>query len=414
MKDCIEMNTKNSAIRIGIIAAISLLLLIPLALIKGIIAERSEADKAVTNDVADSYAKAQTIGAPSMESVVTLVPATDSANMKSELHSTGCEKLSYNATVDTDMLHRSIYSVIVYDSRIEIAGSIPVTDNAVKAASNRFVLEVSDFKGLASLPRLSFAGKSYNMSKQNGRLLAEVQLPEDIKNGDNVDFTVTLNLKGTESLAFQPMAEETTLKVSSSYQHPSFQGTFLPVEREIGNEGFTATWNVLGMNISSPYDTMEVKFVKPGNPYQQAMRSAKYGILIVVLVFAAGLFVELLTRRNINPIQYAIIGLSLVLFYSLLIAFSELITFGVAYTISALMTTAALMLYFKAILKNRSSYALGGFIALVYAANYTLLQMETYALLTGSLLLFVLLGAVMYLTADINSSTARTDTKETE
>ena len=73
---------------------------------------------------------------------------------------------------------------------------------------------------------------------------------------------------------------------------------------------------------------MGVKFVDPANPYQQSMRSAKYGMLIIVLVFVAGLFVEFLTRKEINPIQYAVIGLSLVLFYSLLVAFSEFITFG--------------------------------------------------------------------------------------
>ena len=126
-------------------------------------------------------------------------------------------------------------------------------------------------------------------------------------------------------------------------------------------------------------------------------------MLIIILVFVAGMLVEFLTRKEINPIQYAVIGLSLVLFYSLLIAFSEFIAFGVAYTISASMTTVALMLYYKGILKNRSAYMLGGFVALVYVLNYILLQMETYALLSGSLVFFLLLCAVMYLTSNINN-----------
>ena len=83
---------------------------------------------------------------------------------------------------------------------------------------------------------------------------------------------------------------------------------------------------------------MGVKFVQLADPYQQAMRSAKYGMLIIVLVFVAGLFVEFLTKKNINPIQYAVIGLSLVLFYSLLLAFSEFVTFGLSYVIAASMT----------------------------------------------------------------------------
>jgi inner membrane protein len=149
---------------------------------------------------------------------------------------------------------------------------------------------------------------------------------------------------------------------------------------------------------------MGVRFVDPANPYQQSMRSAKYGILIIILVFVAGLVVEFLTKKEINPVQYAVIGLSLVLFYSLLLSFSEFMMFGVAYIIAALMTTGALVFYFRAILKSRSAYMLGGFVALVYMLNYMLLQMETYALLAGSLVLFLLLCVVMYLTADMSKN----------
>ena len=93
----------------------------------------------------------------------------------------------------------------------------------------------------------------------------------------------------------------------------------LPNRREINNDGFEATWSVSSFNSSGYYD-MGVKFVDPANPYQQSMRSAKYGMLIIILVFVASLFVEFLTCRGINPIQYVVIGLSLVLFYSLLLA----------------------------------------------------------------------------------------------
>lgn len=129
-------------------------------------------------------------------------------------------------------------------------------------------------------------------------------------------------------------------------------------------------------------------------------------MLIIILVFVAGLFVEFLTKREISSLQYAIIGLSLILFYSLLLSFSELVVFGYAYLIAAVMTTAALILYFKAILRNKAAYMLGLFTAAVYGVNYILLQMETYALLVGSLILFILLCVVMYLTADLNNRKA--------
>lgn len=169
------------------------------------------------------------------------------------------------------------------------------------------------------------------------------------------------------------------------------------------DDGFSATWNVLRMNINSTNDQMGVKFVDPANPYQQATRSVKYGLLIILLVFVAGLLVEYLTHKEIDLVQYTVIGLSLVLFYMLLLSFSEFIIFGWAYLIAAVMTVMALMLYFQAILKHQSAYLMGGFLAAVYAVNYILLQMETFALLAGSLVLFALLSVVMYFTANSNN-----------
>lgn len=107
--------------------------------------------------------------------------------------------------------------------------------------------------------------------------------------------------------------------------------------------------------------------------------------------------------QNSN-VKRTAIKISLVAVISLLVTFSEFITFGVAYIIAALMTTGALMLYFRAILKSHSAYILGGFVAVVYALNYMLLQMETYALLAGSIVLSMLLCGVMYPTANMNNN----------
>jgi len=395
-----NLNAKHSAIKIGVVTLISLLLLIPLSMIEGVIGEREETKSVVENEVANSYAKAQEINAPVLKSCVMTKPATGSTSMETSEHIIQCTKLDYNVEVITDVLHRSIYNVIVYNSKIVITGKLKVMEPAIKALFNTFNFSVSDFKGIDKLPQLSFGGKTYLLVKDNNTLTAKVELPENAKVGDFIDFSVAIDLKGTDYISFQPIAQETTMTMKSSYPHPSFQGTFLPNHREVSDDGFVAKWSVLDMNVDSTYETMCVKFVDPANPYQQSMRSAKYGMLIIVLVFVAGLFVEFFTRREINVVQYAVIGLSLVLFYSLLVAFSEFISFGWAYIVATLMTIIALMLYFKAILKNNSAYMLGGFVTMVYVVNYMLLQMETFALLAGSLVLFILLCVVMYLTSN--------------
>ncbi len=409
METKVNSNTKRTAIKVSLVAVISLLLLIPLTMIKGVIEDREETKDAVTEEVANSYAKPQTVSAPYLVSYVVETKTVDKKIEPSgkqtyvEDYNSYCSQVDYTADVETDVLHRSIYDVIVYNSKVKISGKLPITEKSVIARDNQFRFKVTDVKGFSNPSQLTFGDQSFELSRMSDEFVAEVIFPKGAKAGDVIDFAFTFDLKGTESLFFNPSREgNTTVAISSPYPHPSFQGAMLPNTREVKEDGFNATWSVSSFN-SSSYDDMGVKFVDPANPYQQSMRSAKYGMLIIVLVFVAGLFVEFLTRKEINPIQYAVIGLSLVLFYSLLVAFSEFIAFAVAYIIAALMTTGALMFYFRAILKSRSAYVLGGFVALVYALNYMLLQMETYALLAGSIVLFLLLCVVMYLTANMNN-----------
>ena len=410
MDTTVNSNAKRTAIKVCLVAVISLLLLIPLAMIKGVIEDRERTKESVTMEVADSYAKPQTVSAPDL---VSYVVETKKADKKSEpsgrqtyvadYHSY-CSQVDYTADVETDILHRSIYDVIVYNSRVKISGKLPVTEKSIVARENEFRIKVADIKGFSNPSQLTFGDQSFELRRRSEELVADVVFPKGAKAGDVINFAFTFDLKGTESLFFYPSRDgNTTVAISSSYPHPSFQGAMLPNTREVKDDGFNATWSVSSFN-SSSYDDMGVKFVDPANPYQQSMRSAKYGMLIIILVFVAGLLVEFLTRREINPIQYAVIGLSLVLFYSLLLAFSEFMAFVIAYIIAALMTTGALMFYFRAILKSRSAYILGGFVSIVYALNYMLLQMETYALLAGSVVLFLLLCVVMYLTANMNNN----------
>ena len=410
METKVNSNARRTAIKISLVAIISLLLLIPLAMIKGVIEDREQTKDSVTMEVANSYAKPQTVSAPYLVSYVVETKTVDKKIEPSgeqtyvEDYDTYSSQVDYTADVTTDMLHRSIYDVIVYNSKVKICGKLPITEKSVVARNNEFRFKVTDIKGFSNPSQLTFGGETFELRRKSEEFVAEVVFPKGAKVGDIIDFAISFDLKGTESLFFNLSREgNTTVAISSSYPHPSFQGAMLPNTREVSDDGFNATWSASSFN-SSSYDNMGVKFVDPANPYQQSMRSAKYGMLIIVLVFVAGLFVEFLTRKEINLVQYAVIGLSLVLFYSLLVAFSEFITFGVAYMIAALMTTGALMFYFRAILKNRSAYLLGGFVAVVYALNYMLLQMETYALLTGSVVLFLLLCVVMYLTANISNN----------
>lgn len=412
--------------KVCVIAAVCLFMFIPLLLIQGLIVDRESNKNAVCNEVANSVAKAQTIEGPILfYQIETTVPAVYSINEKTgkseltheekvmyEYCGLHPQQLNYKVNVETELRSRSIYNVLVYKSMIDITGSFSVPASLVGSKEPYLKFDLTDLKGLSENPRISFAGNTYSFKAVNGELQASIKLPAELKGGEVIDFKMQIPVKGTEELFFVPIAEETTLAMESAYPHPSFQGNFLPQTHNISEAGFNAEWKVLRINMSGHYDKMGVRFVEPANPYQQSARSVKYGILIVLLVFVAGLMVEFLTHKEIKSVQYVVIALSLVLFYSLLLSFSEFISFGVSYLVAALMTLTSLLLYFRGILKNRSAYLLALFVALVYIVNYMMLQMETYALLAGSLVLFVLLSVVMYLTANMNRSDAPSENVE--
>ncbi|MBR3938851.1 MAG: cell envelope integrity protein CreD [Bacteroidales bacterium] len=427
------METKNipykpGALKLCIIALISLLLLIPLVMVQGLIHDRSSTKETVEEEIANSTAQSQTIAGP-----VIFYEEVETKNNKHKetLQCLISNTLNYNSNIETETLHRSIYDVVVYNSKIKIDGTFKVTKKLLNKKWCYLYFSISDLKGLQSIPEIKICDSTYTLEldredikekynyTRNGSyfeystntLTAKINLPENMIEGQELKYEMTLNIKGTKEQTFEPCSEMTTLTIQSSYPHPSFIGDFLPTKRSVTDTGFSAEWSVLGMNVASNSDGMGVAFVNPSDPYLQSERTSKYGFLIIALVFVAALLAEFISRKEITIVQYAIVGLSLVLFYSLLISFSEITGFGLAYLISAIMTTLALMFYFRRMLKNKAAYFVGGFVGLMYIINYIIIQMETFSLLTGSLLLFIMLLVLMYFTSNMNNISTK-DTTE--
>lgn len=391
--------------KIAFISLIAILLNIPLMMIQGVINERDYSQSSVKKEISKTIAEGQIINGPRLIYVTEEERVEDGkTELVENLHVVNPQKMESDVSVTTETLQRSIYDVIVYHSKVSIKGNFVLPGAVQKAKSLKVKIKVTDLKGLTDTPQITLAGNEYVFDVDGlGELYTKIELPSQEQFRDNIPFSMCLDIKGTERLMFAPSADETKVSISSAYPNPSFVGEYLPVSRDVNNKGFTATWKVLKIN-KKDSSYFGVDFIEVASQYQQAMRSAKYGMLIICLVFVAGLLVEFVTRKQIHIVQYAVIGLSLALFYSLLTAFSDIIPFGWSYLIAATMTTLALTLYYRGILKNRSAWVLGGFISIMYVTNYILLQMETYSLLAGSLLLFVLLSVMMYFTANMNKS----------
>ena len=411
-------------VKIALIGVLALVMLIPLAMVQGQISERQNTASASQDEVAVSWGRAQTLTGPVLELSydVEVKDQNQEKTFKRETATVYPRSLVYDIDLPVQTLHRSIYDIMVYGSEVEVTGDfiIPSAYSEKELKDQAVSIGISDLRGIDGPVEITLGEQSYSfhsgsgmkksaytangMASGNATLSEPVGLDKALMDGKTaVPFRLTYRVRGSSSMMIRPYGEITEVKMHSDCPDPSFTGDFLPSEREVTDDGFTARWSVSEINRGNPDDTsFGVNLLQGVTQYQKTMRSAKYGILVILLVFIAGLAVELVGKKKINLVQYLVIGLSLVLFYALVLSFSEFMNFSLAYLLAALMTVAALFGYFRGILRDRSAWLLTALVALAYLLSYVLLQMETFAFLVGTLVLFALLVGIMYLTRNLN------------
>jgi inner membrane protein len=223
-----------------------------------------------------------------------------------------------------------------------------------------------------------------------------------------IQFSTHLIINGSGQLSFTPVGKETTAKIESAWPDPSFTGAQLPQSSTINKKGFTAQWKSLAHTRNFPqawketsYDVGSSAFGTdlfiPVNGYQKTMRSVKYAVLCILLTFTAFFLIETTNKKSVHPVQYALIGFALILFYTLLLSFSEYVGFNAAYAIAGIATIGLITWFVKGILGSfKLSAFLSGILILMYSYVFTILQLQDYALLLGSLGLFFTLAVVMH------------------
>ena len=434
------MQRNALSVKIILIGVLILILLIPLAMIRGLISERSETASEATTEVQNKWSSSQLVTGPFIS-----IPCYE--NYEETYYENGATKirvkkvknyihilpelLDITGNVETEELSRGLYDIVVYKTPLVLKGKFIIPEHfettilpediALQHATLN--LGISDLRGISEQITVDWGKETlqFNPGLPSDFILSSgvsSVLPQHqkLQAGDSIEFSIQLQLKGSESIQFSPFGKTTQIHLTSNCTNPSFTGAFLPENREITNSGFTADWKVLNLNRNYPqvftsnqYHNEEelssfgVNLLLPVQQYQQSMRSVKYASLIIILTFVISFFVEVMQKKNIHPFQYLLIGLGLCLFYTLLIAISEHLGFNLAYLISAIMTIILLTLYMRGILKIRkTAFTIGGLLALLYLYIFVLIQMETYALLAGSLGLFIILAVIMYYSQKIN------------
>lgn len=412
-------NNMRLGLKLLIIIGISVLLLIPQFLIMNLVTERQSTRNDAKKELAKSWGMDQHIEGPAI-----VIP------VKEKQLYLFPESLDVSGNIQSQTLKRGIFEFSVYNAPIKMSGTFKCPKELLKRGISQNACEKSflfiglgDLRGLSENVTIKLNGvscqvepaSSFAESPSINGLVCAFDL-STLLNGDTVLFEITLPIKGIDGLYLAPVGNSTSVSLTSDWGDPSFQGNFLPTQREVNDNGFKAVWKVMALNRdygqiatnSYSWESMMngselgVNLCIPVDQYQQTTRTVKYAILIIILTFAVVFFVEVRRKTNVHIVQYILIGIALLLFYTLLLSFSEHLLFVISYAIAALMTIGLITLFMAAILKDKkTALVVGGLLTLLYIFIFVLLQLESYALLAGSLGLFVILAAAMYATVKI-------------
>jgi inner membrane protein len=435
--------------KIALIGLVALLLQIPVEMIRGLVAERKQTRDGVIADIARGSSEAQRLIGPvlyvpwtrrSAEATTTIDESGHSRTVRTEKIERGQvallpATLALNGTIDLQQKHRGIYQAHLYTLNATLRGSFVLPPGlavaegpgALEWGRALLVLGIQDTRGIRDHMQIDWDGTQpalfpggVEAAGVPSGIHADLGFLPASKANATHEFRIALSLLGTERLDIVPVGAATTVSLASAWPHPSFTGRILPdAGTRISSEGFAANWSSshFATNLAQLHQrcvgsrqcdafnqhSLAVSFIQPVDLYQTVERSVKYGFLFIGLTFAAFFLFEVLKRLAIHPIQYALVGVALAIFFLLLISLSEHLGFAAAYLIAAASCVTLIGYYVGHVLKSMRRGALFGLaLSALYGLLYVLLRAEDHALLMGSLLVFACIASAMIATRRVD------------
>src|SRR6266550_8271769 len=437
----------NTIIKLLGVGALVLVLLIPLAMITGVLNERLARRNEAVVDITSSWGKEKNVIGPVLGipfqyrfKAVKEVPLAEGRVERREVEETATanayflpQLLKINGEVQTQTLHRGIYDAAVFRAQLVLSGKFAPPDfGALKIDSrdlqwkDAFVtIAVNDLRGTREALLLDWGGAKRPLlpgSQVPGYTTgATASLGADKPIDNEVEFSIALDFNGSDGIFFVPFGVQNEATLKSNWPDPAFRGAFLPADRSVRPDGFDAKWKVSYYGRDYPqswtsrtgnerFSVLSVTNSRFGvqllsilDAYRYVERSIKYGVLFLVLVFTTFFLFEVTARQKIHPFQYLMVGAALCLFYLLLLSISEFVGFGWAYLIAAVASTLLITWYCRFFLGGGArTLMIGAGLAGVYTFLYITLRQQDYALLMGAIALFIVLAIVMYVTRKVD------------
>lgn len=430
------------------IGLLILILLIPSVWIVELISERQQRADEAMDEVAGKWSGAQTISGPFLvipykkQEVIDLGKEGKETREYEEKAFFLPHQLDVKGNIEPEILHRGIFDAVVYESELQIQSTftkpdfrtLSIPEDMVLWNKAYMVFGITDVRGIQDSLTFTVGGSSLESepsnnigvsiaaTARNDRRVHTATTSDDALSNNGIttklpwssaedfsgDVNIGLKLRGSKRLDFIPAGKTTTVNLAGNWNNPSFDGEFLPDAREITKTGFDASWKVLHFNRPFSQQWTEnnqvlsradfgVKLLIPVDQYQMSMRTAKYGILIILLTFMALFLVEITQKIRIHPFQYILIGSALIIYYSLLLSFSEHIGYNLAYIFSSVATVALVGAYSRSFFPHiKLTILFTALLVIFYLFIYIIILQQDFSLLIGSIGLFVIIATLMY------------------
>lgn len=437
----------SAGVRFLLVSVLALLMFIPLFFVGSIIDSRASYNRETVRNISQEWG-----GAQALNRITLVIPVTEAVLRSKQvgrvdpitnlpvLNETGAqvkdiiqeevvvnrapillspETVKAKLSTQTELRHRGIFKVPVYKADTEIGFSFNLnrvanvlngeevpnwdaTELRIGLATNRSLRRAAEvIVDDKPLPLEPF----YDTKSRAGGIMAATGDPRELDS-----YKLSLGFNGAQSLAIAAIGRDTQIEMASDWPHPSFEGAFLPDEKNIREDGFTANWAIphLARNMpqitretgsASQTQTMRVRYFQPNDFYQKAYRAGRYGILFIALTFLTVMLVEKRAKAPAHPVQYILVGIAQSMFVLLMVAFAEQIGFTRAYVLASAATIGLITAFGATGLKlGKGAWVLGVMLVVLYTVLFLILRSADLALLAGACLAFTALAMTMYAT----------------
>lgn len=428
---------RSPGLKFLLVALITIAMSVPLFFIFIALMDRQDNAREAATDIARGWGGPQTIGGPAL--AVPYVVAESQTNAQGIVSVVDVRRvavflpklLNAEASTTTETRSRGIFDVNVFTADIAISGSFGKLSFAEMGISPKAIawdqavlfVAISDLQGLAENVSVIWGASKAEVPFRPG-LVAEMAMYPGINArvgvdaaADDTPFSIAVKLRGTGDLQFAAAGEETDVSARGNWPHPSFQGGFLPADRNVTKDGFSARWKVphLARNLPQAMPSTDavmngfnlasfgVAFYQPVKFYLLVERALKYALLFIGLAFLSFFLIETLSGARLHGVQYLLIGGAQVVFYLLLLSFAEQWGFDLAYLTASVATVALISTYAWSALKSSSrAMVVLAVLSVLYALLFLLLKQEDYALIIGASAAFAAVAVTMYVTRNVD------------